>query len=73
MKKVENIDVEIKKATQDILLAKEATLTNKTRFATQVKTSLGEEIKKNPNKVRIIKKSGFRKFIDALKYYFSRI
>lgn len=73
MKKIENVDMEIKKATQDIISSKESTVTNKNRFITQIKTSLGEEIKKNPNKVKIIKKSKFQRFMSALTKLISRI
>lgn len=67
-----HVDLEIKQATQDILLEKTKTDMKKTQFISELRAGLGDELKKNPSKVKIIKKTRFQKFVIGLKKIFTK-
>lgn len=67
-----NVTLEIKQATQEIELEKTKTQLKKSQLISELKSGLGDEIKKNPNKVKIIKKTRYQKFVLALKKIFTK-
>ena len=44
----------------------------KKRFISDLKNGLGEEIKKNPSKVKIIKQPWYKKFLNIIKKIFTK-
>lgn len=52
---------EVDKLEKDILVEKYKTSLKKMEFINEIKQGLGEEIKKNPNNVKIIKKTWSQK------------
>lgn len=73
MNKLNLIDKEIDDERKAMLAETYRTALTKVNFINELKAGLGEEIKKNPNKVRIIKRTRFERFILSLKKIFSRI
>jgi hypothetical protein len=63
---------EIKIVEKDILNDKFRTAMDKVKFVNEIKTGLGQEIKKNPNKVKINKKTFKDKFLDLIKKIFTK-
>lgn len=57
---------EFEKIDRDIISEKEKTKLKKEKFIRDIKNGLGEQIKFNGNKVKIVKKSKFRRFLDRL-------
>ena len=66
------INREIKLIENEIVADKLMTDIKKKKFINDIKTSLGSEIKKNPNKVTIIKKSRKEKFFEFIKKIFTK-
>lgn len=60
---------EIKFEKEEMLKETAQTAVSKSYFINQIKNGLGDEIKKNPNKVNIIKKTRFEK----IKSWFSKV
>jgi hypothetical protein len=58
---------ELDKLEKEHLSDKAKTLSEKNKFIQQIKMGLGEEIRKNPNKVTIIKKPKMVGFIEKIK------
>ena len=65
------IDREIKIIENEIEADKFMTGIRKKSFINDLKTGLGEEIKKNPNKVKLIKKPWYSKGLDIIKKIFT--
>lgn len=63
---------EVKQAENEILLEKYKTALKKNKFINEIKSGLGQEIKKNPGKVKIIKKTWYQKFFNGLKKIFTK-
>lgn len=63
---------EVKQAENEILLEKYKTALKKTQFINEIKSGLGKEIKSNPNKVKIIKKTWYQKLLIGLKKIFTK-
>lgn len=57
---------EFEKIDRDINAEKEKTQLKKEKFIKDIKNGLGEQIKFNGNKVRVIKKYKFRRFLERL-------
>lgn len=57
---------EFEKIDRDINAEKEKTQLKKEKFIKDIKNGLGEQIKSNGNRVRVIKKSKFRRFLERL-------
>lgn len=70
--KIEIISREIEFEEKQILFDKYKTALDKARFLNKIKGELGEEIKKNPNKVKIIEKTWSEKFFIRLKKIFTK-
>ncbi len=51
------VNREADKYEKEILVEKYKTALKKNQFLNEIRTGLGEEIKKNPNRVKIIKKT----------------
>lgn len=66
------ISREIEQRDKDALLEKYKTALKKTQFLNEIKNGLGEELKKNPSGVKIIKKTWFQKFMLNLKKIFTK-
>jgi hypothetical protein len=68
-----NESEEINFEKQQILKEKAYTAVSKVHFINEMKNGLGDEIKKNPNKITIIKKTRFQRFkswfIEFLKKF----
>ena len=60
---IDSINNEIKAAKQNTELKKE-------QFINELKSGLGQKVKNNPNKVKIIKKKWHQKLITAIKNIF---
>lgn len=56
----------------DIKATKENTTRNKGKFINEIKSGLGDKVKKNPNKIKVIKKSWYQKVSDAIKNIFTK-
>lgn len=66
------INRETKLTEKDNAVEKYKTALKKIQLINELKSGLGEEIKKNPNKVRFIKKTTYEKFIIGLKKIFTK-
>lgn len=63
---------EVKQAENEMLLEKYKTALKKTQFINEIKSGLGKEIKSNPGKVKIIKKTWYQKLLSVLKKIFTK-
>lgn len=66
------IEREMELENREILRDKFLTALRKTQFVNELKAGLGEEIKKNPRTIKIIKESRYRRFISCLKSFFAK-
>jgi len=71
-KKKDIITTELDKTEKLILLDKYTTAQHKVKFINELKTGLGEELKKNPSKANFIKKTRFERFVIILKKIFTK-
>ncbi len=66
----------LKVETEDFEKEKEALnykiTSNKEKLITDLKRGLGDEIKKNPSKVKVIKKSFYQRFVIFIKNIFTK-
>lgn len=63
---------EANKLEKEILVEKYKTALKKNQFLNELKNGLGAEIRKNPGRVRIIKKPWYVKFMITLKKIFTK-
>lgn len=63
---------EIEMIENEIVADKYITEIKKNNFINEIKTNLGSEIKKNPNKVKVKTKSKKEKFFDFIKKIFTK-
>jgi hypothetical protein len=63
---------EINQANNEMLNEKYKTALKKVQLINEIKSGLGEEIKKNSNKVKIIEKSWYERFMIKLKKIFTK-
>lgn len=66
------ISRESTQAEKDMLVEKYKTALKKNQFINDLKTGLGEEIKKNPGKAKIIKKTWRERFMLNLRKIFTK-
>jgi len=66
------IDREINEAEKHMLLEKYKTAMKKAKFLNEIKGELGADIKNNPGRAHIIKKTWFQKFMLKLKEIFTK-
>ena len=66
------ISRESTQAEKDMLVEKYKTELKKNQFINDLKTGLGEEIKKNPGKAKIIKKTWRERFMLNLRKLFTK-
>lgn len=66
------IDREIVLEEREILRDKFLTALRKTQFVNELKSGLGDELKKNPRSVKIIKQPRYKKIISWLKSFFTK-
>ena len=71
-KPLNEIDREIDAERKQMLQDNFTTVFKKQQFIKEIKSGLGEEIKKNPSKVIVHKKSKYKLFIDWLKNLFTK-
>jgi hypothetical protein len=57
---------------QQILKEKAQTAVSKVYFINQIKNGLGVEIKKNPNQIKVIKKTRFQRFKSWFSVFFKK-
>lgn len=65
------LDREMKQVGNAILNDKYKTALKKAQLINEIKSGLGAEIKKNPNKAKILKKSWYERFMVTLKKIFT--
>ena len=70
--KVSIINKEIEDAEKQMLLDKYNTAMKKAKYISEIKSGLGDEIRANPNRAHIIKKSLFQRFMIKLKILFTK-
>ena len=66
------INQELNKNERQELLEKYQTAMNKVKFINEIKGTLGTDIKKNPGRAHIIKKTKSQRFILWLKKIFTK-
>jgi hypothetical protein len=66
------ISREVSLAEKEMLVEKYKTALKKNQLINEIKTGLGEEIKKNPGKAKIIKKTWYQKLGLAFKNIFTK-
>ena len=66
------IDREIELEEREILRDKYLTALRKTQFVNELKAGLGDEIKKNPRTVKIIREPWYKRFVSQLKKFFTK-
>lgn len=63
---------ELDATEKDIELEKYKTALKKAKFIQEIKSGLGQEIKKNPNKITIITKPWYQKVLQFVKKIFTK-
>jgi len=71
MAKKSIVDIEMEQAEREKLLDMYKTARNKAVFINEIKSRLGDEIKLNPSKVKIIKKPWYQKLFTIIKKIFT--
>jgi hypothetical protein len=71
-KKVDIVDREISETEKQRLLEMYKTAMKKAQLVNEIKTGLGADIKKNPGRANIIKKTRWQKFMLSLKKIFTK-
>jgi hypothetical protein len=66
------IEREIELEEKEVLRDKFVTALRKSQFVNELKSGLGDEIKKNPRGVKIIKESRYKRFVSWLKKFFTK-
>jgi len=66
------VEREIELEEKEILRDKFLTAMRKTKFVNELKSGLGDEIKKNPRGIKIIKESRYKRFMSWLKEFFTK-
>jgi hypothetical protein len=66
------ISLEIKAAEREMFLDMNKTARDKTNLINELKSGLGDTIKKNPSQVKIIKKTWYQKIMISLKKVFTK-
>jgi hypothetical protein len=66
------IEREIELEEKEVLRDKFVTALRKSQFVNELKSGLGDEIKKNPRGVKIIKESRYKRFVSWLKNFFTK-
>jgi hypothetical protein len=68
----DELSLEIKETQKEKVLMAQNNDKRKRELITEIKTGLGEEIKKNPGRAKIIKKTRREKFMIWLKKIFTK-
>jgi hypothetical protein len=66
------LDRELEASIKDVISQKYVTKLKKDKFISEIKTGLGNDIKKNPRGVKIIKKTFFDRVKGFLRNLFTR-
>ncbi len=72
MAKKSEVDIELDLSAREKVLMGQSNVRQKKVLISDLKTGLGEEIKKNPGKAKIIKKTRIQKFALWLKKIFTQ-
>ena len=72
MAKKDVIEIELDKSAREKILMGQSNLREKNKLITELKTGLGEQLKKNPGKPKIIKKTKSQKIVLWLKKIFTK-
>jgi hypothetical protein len=67
------IDRELNNAEKELLVEKYKTALKKTQYINEIRSGLGESIKKNPNGVKIIKTPWYKKIGNIIKNFFTKL
>ncbi len=70
--KKDTLSTEVEKAEKQALLEKHKTAMKKVQLINEIHSGLGEEIKKNAGKIKVIKKPWYYKFNTFLKKIFTK-
>jgi len=68
----DELSLEIKETQKEKVLLTQINEKRKRELITEIKTGLGEEIRKNPGRAKIIKKTRYEKFMIWLKKIFTK-
>lgn len=68
----DELSLEIKETQKEKVLMAQINEKRKRELITEIKTGLGEEIRKNPSRAKIIKKTRYEKFMIWLKKIFTK-
>ena len=68
----DELSLEIKETQKEKVLLSQINEKRKRELITEIKTGLGEEIRKNPGRAKIIKKTRYEKFMIWLKKIFTK-
>lgn len=71
-KKKDIVSKEIEQVEREILADRYNTALKKMQFVNELKNGLGSELKNNPNKIKLVKKSFWAKIKDYLKGLFTK-
>jgi len=71
-KRKDPINREIEMIEKEMLADKYVTALKKVKFINELKTGLGDEIKANPNGIKVIKKPLFQRIKESLKKIFTK-
>lgn len=72
IEKKDIISKEIEQVEREILANMYTTALKKAKFVNELKGGLGDKIKANGSKVKVIKKSWFQRVIDKLRKLFTK-
>lgn len=72
MSKKNIIDIEMEQAERERLLDMYKTARTKAKFINELKTGLGKDIKSNPSKFKIMKKTWYQKIVIIIKNIFTK-
>ena len=70
--KKDELSIELDQTQKEKVLMAQNNDKRKRELITEIKTGLGEEIKKNPGRAKIIKKTRREKFMIWLKHIFTK-
>jgi RNA-binding protein YhbY len=68
----DELSIELEQTQKEKVLMAQNNDKRKRELITDIKTGLGEEIKKNPGRVKIIKKTRYEKFMIWLRKIFTK-
>lgn len=71
-RKIELIKTEEEEFEKEKIMLSDKLNSSKMKLITDLKNGLGDEIKKNPRKVKVVKKTFYQKFVTFIKNIFTK-